>query len=61
MLWRDKVALEAITDMEITGVVGGRAHIGGTTVAPAWMRQSVVMVFLIKGTMWTACRKCGIR
>ena len=31
----DKVAPEAITDMEITGVVGGRAHIGGTTVAPS--------------------------
>ena len=30
----DKVALEAITDVGITGVVGGRAHIGGTTVAP---------------------------
>ena len=30
----DKVALEALTDVGITGVVGGRAHIGGTTVAP---------------------------
>ena len=30
----DKVALEAITDVGVTGIVGGRAHIGGTTVAP---------------------------
>ena len=30
----DKVALEALTDVGITGIVGGRAHIGGTTVAP---------------------------
>ena len=30
----DKVALEAITDVGVTGIVGGRAHIGGTTVSP---------------------------
>ena len=30
----DKVDLEAITDVGVSGIVGGRAHIGGTTVAP---------------------------
>ena len=30
----DKVNLEAITDVGVSGIVGGRAHIGGTTVAP---------------------------
>ena len=30
----DKVALEAITDVGVIGIVGGRAHIGGTTVSP---------------------------
>lgn len=30
----DKVELEAITDVGVSGIVGGRAHIGGTTVAP---------------------------
>lgn len=28
----DKVDLEAITDVGVPGIVGGRAHIGGTTV-----------------------------
>lgn len=30
----DHVVLESLTDVGITGSVGGRAHIGGTTVAP---------------------------
>ena len=30
----DKVDLEAITDVGVSGIVGGRAHIGGTTVSP---------------------------
>lgn len=30
----DKVDLEAITDVGVSGIIGGRAHIGGTTVAP---------------------------
>ena len=53
----DKVALEAITDVGITGVVGGRAHIGGTTVAP---RVDAIIGgdgISYKGTMWTECKE----
>ena len=51
MLWPIRVALEALTDVGITGVVGGRAHIGGTTVAPRVDATISSDVFLIKDIM----------